>query len=141
MTTNEFGPVGEETSPRSANIYCLGPISHFPSHSFQFISAREKKKKQKQRKLCTSFSYLPLSSSSPSSSSSCSYKAIQKTKTIFSRGFLFFPLIICWVIVRCVRVWSLAGWLRFSPGLMMFVSTLTCLSTFVLCSVWAVPGP
>jgi len=44
MTTNEFGPVGEETSPRSANIYCLGPISHFPSHSFQFISAREKKK-------------------------------------------------------------------------------------------------
>ena len=59
MTTNEFGPVGEETSPRSANIYCLGPISHFPSHSFQFISAREKKKKTKTKKIVHLFFLSP----------------------------------------------------------------------------------
>jgi len=141
MTTNEFGPVGEETSPRSANIYCLGPISHFPSHSFQFISAREKEKNKNKencaplflislfRRLLHHLHLLVL------------IKRYKKPKQFFRGDSFFFPLIICWVIVRCVRVWSLAGWLRFSPGLMMFVSTLTCLSTFVLCSVWGDPGP
>ena len=35
--------------------------------------------------------------------------------------------------MRCVRVWSLAGWLRFSPGLMMFVSTLSFYVCPLLC--------